>query len=306
MHGLTEGRSVRPAVTPGEGNSPTIKPYREYVPLGLNYHSGRKKLGPLKSGTDRKFSDLPNGLSSFSFARKTTGRNRARSHSGEWRGLQTKWDLKYCRFRIRHISSDTCLSKSEQQLPSSSSRLSSSDSSGAWISRQFRIQVRSADECVAPGRRQPQKTRWTFDGRLSSPGTNLKVGLLPLFFLQHLLSHYVSVIYGANFPFKASLSRCVGVGAMGMRESLILRRSTHLARESISGIRKVQDTLDKVPDWQAANFDSENVSSNRGIFEKKKNRVEREEENKLPNHSLTQCNSSSRAEYPGLALSTTS
>ena len=33
MHGLTEGRSVRPAVRPGEGNSPTIKPYREYVPL---------------------------------------------------------------------------------------------------------------------------------------------------------------------------------------------------------------------------------------------------------------------------------
>ena len=35
MHGLTEGRSVRPAVTPGEGNSPTIKPYREYVPLSF-------------------------------------------------------------------------------------------------------------------------------------------------------------------------------------------------------------------------------------------------------------------------------
>ena len=33
--------------------------------LGLNYHSGRKKLGPLKSGTDRKFSDLPNGLNAF-------------------------------------------------------------------------------------------------------------------------------------------------------------------------------------------------------------------------------------------------
>ena len=30
--------------------------------LGLNYRSGRKKLSPLKSGTDRKFSDLPNGL----------------------------------------------------------------------------------------------------------------------------------------------------------------------------------------------------------------------------------------------------
>ena len=29
-----------------------------------------------------------------SFARKTTGRNRARSHSGAWHGLKTKWDLK--------------------------------------------------------------------------------------------------------------------------------------------------------------------------------------------------------------------
>ena len=33
--------------------------------LGLNCHSGRKKLGPLKSGTDRKFSDLPNGQEVF-------------------------------------------------------------------------------------------------------------------------------------------------------------------------------------------------------------------------------------------------
>ena len=33
MPGLTKGRSVRPAVRPVEGNSPTIKPYREYVPF---------------------------------------------------------------------------------------------------------------------------------------------------------------------------------------------------------------------------------------------------------------------------------
>ena len=33
-------------------------------------------------------------VSSSSFARKTTGRNRARSHSGAWRGLKTKSDLK--------------------------------------------------------------------------------------------------------------------------------------------------------------------------------------------------------------------
>ena len=67
--------------------------------------------------------------------------------------------------------------------------LSSSDSSGAWISSHLRIQVRSADECVAPGRCQPRETRWTSDRRLSSPETNLKVGLLPLFFMQLLLSH---------------------------------------------------------------------------------------------------------------------
>ena len=63
-----------------------------------------------------------------------------------------------CLFRVRHISSDTCLSKLEQQLPSSSSTLSTSDRSGAWISSHFRIQVRSADECMAPGRRQPRET----------------------------------------------------------------------------------------------------------------------------------------------------
>ena len=33
-------------------------------------------------------------VSSSSFARKTTGRNGAQSHSGARRGLKTKWDLK--------------------------------------------------------------------------------------------------------------------------------------------------------------------------------------------------------------------
>ena len=37
--------------------------------------------------------------------------------------------------------------------------------------------------------RQLRETRWTSDGRLSSPETNLKVGLLPLFFMQLLFSH---------------------------------------------------------------------------------------------------------------------
>ena len=112
---------------------------------------------------------------SSSFARKTTGRNRARSHSGAW-CAKGQNEISNCLFRVRHISSDTCFSKSEQQLPGSSSTLSSSDSFGAWISSHFRIQVRSADECVAQGRRQPRETRWTSDGRLSFPETNFKVG----------------------------------------------------------------------------------------------------------------------------------
>ena len=65
-------------------------------------------------------------ISSSSFARKTTGRNRARSHSGHdapWR----RNGISNCLFRVRQISSDTCLSESEQQLSSSSSTLSSSD-----------------------------------------------------------------------------------------------------------------------------------------------------------------------------------
>ena len=102
---------------------------------------------------------------------------------------QRRNGISNCFFRVRHLSSDTLFSKSKQQLPSSISTRSSSGSSGAWIPSHFRIQVGSADECVAPGRRQRRETRWTSDGRLSSPETNLKVGLLPLFFMQLLLSH---------------------------------------------------------------------------------------------------------------------
>ena len=46
-------------------------------------------------------------VSSSSFARKTTGRNRARSHLGAWRGLKMKWDLKLSfpnpTYLIRHL-----------------------------------------------------------------------------------------------------------------------------------------------------------------------------------------------------------
>ena len=128
-------------------------------------------------------------VSSSSFVRKTTGRNRAQSHSGAWRGPKTKWDLKFSLPSPTYLIPDTCLSKSEQQLPSSTSTLFGSDRSGAQISSDSRIQVRSADECVAPGRRQPERLAELPTGVRSSPETNLKVGLLPLFFIQLLLSH---------------------------------------------------------------------------------------------------------------------
>ena len=43
-------------------------------------------------------------VSSSSFARKTTGRNRARSHSGAWRGLKTKWDLKLSLLSLTYLN----------------------------------------------------------------------------------------------------------------------------------------------------------------------------------------------------------
>ena len=131
-------------------------------------------------------------VSSSSFARQTTVRNRARSHSGAWRGLKTKRDLKLSlpspTYLIRYF-----LSKSERQLPSSSSTLSSSDSSSAWLSSHFLDPSENRCECVAPGRRQPRETSWTSDGRLSYPLINLHA---PSSFT------YVSVIYSANFPFQ--------------------------------------------------------------------------------------------------------
>ena len=82
-------------------------------------------------------------------------------------------------------------------------------------------------------------------------------------------------------------------------ESLLLR--TYLARESISGIQKIWDTLDKV-----ANFNFEKVSSYRGTFEKKKIETDWRERKKkhfqvTPWHSVTPAD-----RWKTLALSPTS
>ena len=59
--------------------------------LGLNYRSGWKKLGPLESGTDRKFSDLPNGLKRSSMF---GGRNFRIEHSGDSDMFSHRQDVK--------------------------------------------------------------------------------------------------------------------------------------------------------------------------------------------------------------------
>ena len=89
-----------------------------------------------------------------------------------------------------------------------------------------------------------------------------------------------------NLNFKASLSRWVGVGDDGLRKAL--------------------DTLDKVPDWQAANFDFDNVSSNRGIFFKEKRETGWRERKKI-NTQITPCRCVTPADGQNiLALSTKS
>ena len=188
-------------------------------------------------------------VSSSSFARKTTGRNRAQKSLG---GMTRPKD----EMGSQIVSSQSdiphpilvYLSRSEQQLPSSSSMPSSSDSSGAWISSHFRIQVRSADECLAPGRRQYRETRWTSDGPLSSPEMNLKAGLLPLFFIQLLLSHmFLSFTVRTPPPLNQPLSflhRTSAVAMQSHRRLAFARRTwewytydAHLQRTLACGVK---------------------------------------------------------------------
>ena len=95
-------------------------------------------------------------VSSPSFARKMTGRNRARSHSGAWRGLKTKWDLKLSLpspiYLIRYLFIEVGTTTPKLKL----------DAFQLWqlwslIFSLFRIQVGSADECVASGGASPER-----------------------------------------------------------------------------------------------------------------------------------------------------
>ena len=108
----------------------------------------------------------------------------------------------FSEFDILH-SSDTCLSKSEQQHPSSSSTFSSSDSSGAWISSHFRIQV-SYIRWRVRGAREAAAPRDSLNFRQASLLSRNEFESGTFTIVLHATSSftYVSVIYGANFSFK--------------------------------------------------------------------------------------------------------
>ena len=59
------------------------------------------------------------------------------------------------------------------------------------------------------GGANPRETHWTSNGRLSSPETNLKVGLLPLFFMQLLLSHMSLWLMVRTSPLSFSMGRTI-------------------------------------------------------------------------------------------------
>ena len=68
--------------------------------------------------------------------------------------------------------------------------------------------------------RQPRETRRTSDGRLSSPETNLKVGLLPLFFMQLLLSHMFLSLMVRTSPLMRMLRRPTHVALIFVKPAL--------------------------------------------------------------------------------------
>ena len=126
-------------------------------------------------------------VSSPLFVRKTTGRNRARSHSGGWRGLKTKWDLKLSlpspTYPIRYLFFEVGTTTPKLKLDAfqlwqlrSLNFQSFSDPSG------IRWRVRGVREAPAP--RDSLNFR-----RASLLSKNEFEWLLPLFFMQLLLSH---------------------------------------------------------------------------------------------------------------------
>ena len=86
------------------------------------------------------------------------------------------------------------------------------------ISSHFRIQVRSADECVVPGRRQPRETLNFRRASLLSRN-ELESGTFTIVLHATSSLKCISVIYGANFPFKVARNE--------VKNASFARRSAH-------------------------------------------------------------------------------
>ena len=103
-------------------------------------------------------------VSSSSFARKATGRNRARSHSGAWRGLKTKWDLKLPlpspTYLIRYLFIEVGTTTSKLKL----------DAFQFWQLRSLNFQSFS----------DPSEIRWRVRGASPKRLAELPTGVSPL------------------------------------------------------------------------------------------------------------------------------
>ena len=145
-------------------------------------------------------------VSSSSFERKTTGRNQARSHSGAWRGLKTKWDLKLSppnpTYLIRYLFIEVETTTAKLKL----------DAFLLWQLRSLNFQSFS----------DPSEIRWRVRGAREEPAPRDSLNFRRASLLSrnefesgtftivlHATSSfaYVSVIYGANFPFKREAER---------------------------------------------------------------------------------------------------
>ena len=145
-------------------------------------------------------------VSSSSFARKTTGRNRARSHSEAWRGLKTKWDLKLSllspTYLIRYLFTWVGTTTPKLKL----------DAFQLWLLRSLKFQSFSDPSEIrwrVRGAREAPAPRYSLNFRRASllSRNEFEVGLTPVFFMQLLLSHMLlsfmvrtSLLMQANAP----------------------------------------------------------------------------------------------------------
>ena len=159
-------------------------------------------------------------VSSPSFARKTTGRNRARSHSGAWRGIKTKWDLKLSRpsptYLIRYLFIEVGTTIPKLKL----------DAFQLWQLRSLNFQSFSDPSGIrwwVCGVREAPAPRDSLNFRRASLLSRNEFESGTFIIVLHATSSftYVSVIYGANFPFNPIPTR-QGEGGGGI-ESVLLK-----------------------------------------------------------------------------------